>query len=111
MKKKFSEALKTYKKEVFRIEHDPEELRSITREALQYTEDALDNAYHYHFHKLPDASRAEIINMINNYTLEALLPPIVEKMSKRQLLLERKVELLVRLLEEALDRIGESDER
>jgi len=43
--------------------------------------------------------------------LEALLPPIVEKISKRQLVLERKVELLVRLLEEALDRIGESDEQ
>lgn len=111
MKKKFAEALKTYKKEVFRVEHDPEELRALTREALQYTEDALDNAYHYHFHKLPDASRAEVINMINNYTLEALLPPIVEKISKRQLLLERKVDLLVGLLEEALERIGESDEK
>ena len=60
---------------------------------------------------MPDASRAEVINMINNYTLEALLPPIVEKISKRQLLLERKVDLLVGLLEEALDRIGESDEK
>lgn len=111
MKKKFAEALKTYKKEVFRIEHDPEELRTLTRDALQFTEDALDNAYHYHFHKLPDASRAEVINMINNYTLEALLPPIVEKISKRQLLLERKVDLLVGLLEEALERISESDEK
>lgn len=111
MKKKFAEALKTYKKEVFRVEHDPEELRTLTREAMHYTEDTLDNAYHFHFHKLPDASRVEVINMINNYTLEALLPPIVEKISKRQLVLERKVELLVRLLEEALDRIGESDEQ
>jgi hypothetical protein len=49
--------------------------------------------------------------MINNYTLEALLPPIVEKISKRQLLLERKVDLLVGLLEEALERISESDEK
>lgn len=111
MKKKFAEAIKTYKKEVFRVEHDPSELDNITKDALHFTEDALDNAYHYHFHKLPDASRAEVINMINNYTLEALLPPIVEKISRRQLLLERKVELLVQLLEEALERIGESDEK
>jgi hypothetical protein len=111
VKKKFAEALHTYKKEVFRVEHDPTELQSLTRDALHFTEDALDNAYHYHFHKLPDATRAEVINMINNYVLEALLPPIVEKISKRQLLLERKVELLVHLLENAHEKIGESDER
>ena len=111
MKPKFADALKLYRKEVFKVDHDPEELRSLTREALNFTEDALDNAYHYHFHKLPDATRAEVINMINNYTLEALLPPIVEKISKRQLVLERKMELLVQLLEQALERIGDGDEK
>lgn len=111
MKRKFADALKTYKKEVFKMDHDPEELRSLTRDALNFTESALDNAYHYHFHKLPDATRAEVINMINNYTLEALLPPIVEKISKRQLVLERKMELLVQLLEESLERIGDGDEK
>lgn len=110
MKQKFAEALKTFKKEVFKVEHDPNELEQLTKDALNITEDALDNAYHYHFHKLPDASRAEVINMVNNYTLEALLPPIVEKISKRQLLLERKLDLLVSLMEEALDKIGDGDE-
>lgn len=110
MKQKFAEAFKTFKKEVYKVEHDPSELDSLTKDALNITEDALDNAYHYHFHKLPDASRAEVINMVNNYTLEALLPPIVEKISKRQLLLERKLDLLVSLMEDALDRIGDDDE-
>ena len=110
MKQKFAEALKTFKKEVYKVEHDPNELEQLTKDALNITEDALDNAYHYHFHKLPDASRAEVINMVNNYTLEALLPPIVEKISKRQLLLERKLDLLVSLMEEALDKIGDGDE-
>ena len=110
MKQKFAEALKTFKKEVYKVEHDPNELNQLTEDALHITEDALDNAYHYHFHKLPDASRAEVINMVNNYTLEALLPPIVEKISKRQLLLERKLDLLVHLMEDALDRIGDGDE-
>ena len=110
MKQKFAEAFKTFKKEVYKVEHDPNELESLTKDALNITEDALDNAYHYHFHKLPDASRAEVINMVNNYTLEALLPPIVEKISKRQLLLERKLDLLVSLMEDALDRIGDGDE-
>jgi len=110
VKQKFAEAFKTFKKEVYKVEHDPSELDSLTKDALNITEDALDNAYHYHFHKLPDASRAEVINMVNNYTLEALLPPIVEKISKRQLLLERKLDLLVSLMEDALDRIGDDDE-
>lgn len=109
MKRKFADALKTYKKEVYKVDHDPAELRSLTREALNFTEAALDNSYHYHFHKLPDATRAEMINMINNYTLEALLPPIVEKISKRQLMLERKMELLVHLLEESLEQMGEGE--
>ncbi len=109
MKRKFAEALRTFKKEVYKVEHDHDELENLTKDALDFTEEALDNAYHYHFHKLPDASRAEIINMINNYVVEALLPPVVEKISRRQLLLERKLELLVQLLEDALDRIGDDD--
>lgn len=110
MKQKFADALKEYRKEVFKIEHDHNELENLTQEALHLTEDSLQNAYHYHFHKLPTADRAEVINMINNYTLEALLPPVVEKITKRQLMMERKLELLVHLLEEALDRIGDGDE-
>ena len=110
MKKKFEEALKEYRKEVFKVEHDHNDLEEITKEALHITEDSLSNAYHYHFHKLPDADRAEVTNMTNNYTLEALLPPIVEKITRRQLLMERKLELLVHLLEEALERIGDGDE-
>jgi tRNA uridine 5-carbamoylmethylation protein Kti12 len=107
VKQKFAEALKEYRKEVFKVEHDHDELNSLTQEALHLTEESLKNAYHYHFHKLPDANRAEVINMINNYTLEALLPPVVEKITKRQLMMERKLELLVKLLEEALERISE----
>ena len=109
MQKKFAEALKTYRKEVYKVEHDADQLKELTTDALNLTEDSLDNAYHYHFHKLPDASRAEVINMINNYTLEALLPPIVEKINKRQLMVERKLDLLVSLLEEALDKINSED--
>lgn len=110
MKQKFADALRTYQKEVYKVEHDPDELQKLTSDALHFAEETLDNAYHYHFHKLPDASRAEIINMINNYTLEALLPPIVEKLTRRQLVVERKLNLLVNMLEDALDKIGDADQ-
>ena len=103
MKQKFAEAFKTFKKEVYKVEHDPNELESLTKDALNITEDALDNAYHYHFHKLPDADRAEIINMINNYTREAVLPPVVEKLVMRQVKLERRFEALLGLTEQVLE--------
>lgn len=109
MKQKFADALRSFRKDLYKIQHDPHELEALTKEALHQSKETLDNAYHYHFHKLPDASRAEIINMINNYTLEALLPPIVEKLTRRQMLLERRLDLLVQLLEDALERIGEED--
>lgn len=111
MKQKFAEALRAYRRDVFKVEHDPAELSRLTADALQQAREALDNAYRYHFHKLEDASRAEVINMINDYALEALLPPVIEKLVRRQLLLERKLELLVHLLEQALERIGQEDER
>jgi len=111
VKQKFADALRSYRKELFKIQHDPSQLEELTKDALHQSEETLDNAYHYHFHKLPDASRAEIINMINNYTLEALLPPIVEKITRRQVLLEKQLDLLVHLLEDALDKIGVEDDK
>lgn len=107
MKQEFAEALHSYRREVFKIEHDPTELKRLTQEALHQAKEALDNSYHYHFHRIEDANRAEIINMINNYAVEALLPPVVEKLVKRQLILERKMELLVHLLEQELERISD----
>jgi len=110
VKQKFAEALKTFHKEVYKVEHAPTELKHLTEDSMHFSEEVLDNAYHYHFHKLVDADRAEIINMINNYVLEALLPPIVEKITRRELLLERKLNLLVELMEEALDKIGDGND-
>jgi hypothetical protein len=63
--------------------------------------------YSYHFHKLPDADRAEIINMINNYTREAILPPVVERLVQRQVLVEHKLEALADLLEKMLEALSE----
>jgi hypothetical protein len=101
--KKFQELLHHYKVHVFHAEHDKSSVDEITKECLHVTEDVLETKYHYHFHKLPDANRAEIINMINNYTREAILPAVVEKLVLRQIRLERRVnglmELNTRILE------------
>ena len=92
MLKKFQDLLHEYKLEVFHNEHDKKSIDDITSECIHVTEEILEEKFHYHFHKLPDANRAEIINMINNYTREAILPPVVEKVIHRQVVLEKRID-------------------
>ena len=103
MQKKFQELLHQYKLEVFHNEHDKKSTEEITTECLHLTEEILEDKFHYHFHKLPDADRAEIINMINNYTREAVLPPVIEKVVERQIFLEKRFDALLHLTEQILE--------
>jgi hypothetical protein len=104
--KKFKQLLHDYKLEVFHAEHDKPNVEKITTECLHLTEDVLKAKYHYHFHKLPDADRVEIINMINNYTREAILPPVVEKLVHRQVILEKRLNALLHLTEQILETLS-----
>jgi hypothetical protein len=104
--RKFKELLHQYKLEVFRMEHDKKSVEQLTKECMDICDDVLHNKYSYHFHKLPDADRAEIINMINNYTREALLPPIVERIVHRQVTIEHRVDALERFLEQMLESLS-----
>ena len=70
---------------------------------MNLCEDVLAQKHNYHFHKLPDADRAEIINMINNYTREAILPPVVERIVLRQIKLEKRFESLLGLTQQLLE--------
>ena len=65
----------------------------------------------YHFHKLPDANRAEIINMINNYTREAILPPVVERIVMRQVKLEKRFDALMGLTQQLLELLSTDPEQ
>jgi hypothetical protein len=108
--KKFQELLHRYKVEVFNVDHNKRDVQTLTQECLHITEDVLSQKYHYHFHRLPDANRAEIINMINNYTREAILPPVVERLVHRQMKLEKRFEALVGLTEQLLELLSEPQE-
>lgn len=103
MHRKFQAILHQYKKEVFHAQHDRTSLEEMTTEVLVTTQDVMREKFTYHFHKLPDADRAEIINMINNYVREAILPPVVEKILQRQVLQERRTEALQHMLVEVLE--------
>jgi hypothetical protein len=104
---KFKELLHDYKRNVFQLSHHQKDVESITQECVHITEDVLQQHYHYHFNKLPDANRAEIINMISNYVREAVLPPVVRKMAERHVVLERRVAALEKLLAASLDALSQ----
>jgi len=106
VQQRFKDLLHEYKLEVFHAEHDKQSMEEITSECLHVTEEILSEKYHYHFHKLPDANRAEIINMINNYTREAILPPLVESIVQRQMKTERRLQALVHLTEKILENLS-----
>ena len=109
MKKRLQDILHKYKVEAYRVAHGRDDPSDVTKECLDLSDDVLKSAYHYHFHKLPDANRVEIINMINNYTLEAILPPVVEKLVKRIVVLERKHQALLQAMEQVCEELSDSD--
>ena len=106
MQTKFKELLHQYKLDVFHRQHDKKNVEEITTECMHITDDVLKSKYHYHFKQLPSADRAEVINMINSYTREAILPPVIEKLVQRQVLLEKRLEALVHLTEQILETLS-----
>lgn len=106
VQRKFQQLLHKYKVELFHAEHDKKSAEEISSECMHLTEDVLKTKYHYHFKSLPDASRAEVISMINNYVRDAILPPVVEKIVKRQVLLEKRVAAQQHLLEQILEALS-----
>ena len=111
MHRKFQELLHQYKVDIFHQEHDKTSVDELTDECLHIAEDVLSQKYHYHFHKLPDADRAEIINMINNYTREAILPPVVESIVMRQVKLEKRFDALLGLTQQLLELLSTDPEQ
>ncbi len=106
MQRKFQEILHKYKLELFHAQHDKKTAEEISSEVLFWTDDVLKQKLSYHFHQLPDASRVEIINMINNYVREAVLPPVVEKIVKRQVLVEKRVQAMEHMMTKILETLS-----
>ena len=80
--------------------------------AYKATKEALDNAYHFDFHKFhQDASPATIASFdrIRHFTTEAILPPVVEKLMRRIVVLEKQHAQLVDLLDDLLEMLSEEE--
>lgn len=115
MKKKLKDALHSFKVEAFKISHanaadGAEQPRDeVTKEILDHTAEALDNAYHFHFEEGKAASPhlVETFRMIKSVTLETILPPVVEKLMRRITVLEHTNARMVRLLDELMEALSE----
>jgi hypothetical protein len=103
VKDALKELLHRYKVEAFKISHANDRVQETTEQILKSTEDALNNEYHYHFRRKPNPERIETYKLIKNYTLEALLPPIVEKLVRRITVLEKQHDELVCLIDGLVD--------
>ncbi|HPF14713.1 MAG: hypothetical protein H6830_04245 [Planctomycetes bacterium] len=106
MHQKFKDLLHEYKREVFRTGHHSDHAGTIAAECMNVTEQILEEKFEYHFHQLPDANRVEVVNMINNYVREAVLPPVVEKLVHRQIVLEKRIDALVHLMETLMETLS-----
>ncbi len=109
MRKKFHDLLHAYKVEAFKISHNNECVKDRTNEILEFTEQALNNAYTFHFHGDPDPAKLETLTEVKNFTLEAIMPPIVEKLVQRIHVLEKQHEAMVGLVDNILEQL--SDDR
>ncbi len=110
MKKKFKEILHQYKVEAFKISHNNELIAEHTGEILQATDQALKTSFHYQFHKEPDKETLDTLTMVKNFTLEALMPPIVERLMRRIVVLECQQEEMVKLVDNLLEALSDGDD-
>src|SRR5262245_19398165 len=108
MQEKFRRLLHEYRVESFKAAQSPEQVKERTKEALRWCREALHQVYRFHFHNVPDAQRAEMLNLVHDYAVEALLPPVIERIIEREMVLEKKHELAMRLLERLLETLSES---
>ena len=111
MKEQFKELLHHYKVEAFKISHGNERVQETTEEILKFTDETLNNEYHYHFrNNRPDPQRIETFKMIKNFTVEAILPPVVERLVRRITVLEKQHDELVRLVDHLLETLSEAEQ-
>ncbi len=109
MKQKLKDALHRYKVEAFRISHHGTDVEDVSKEILDHTGEALENAYHLQFHKDPNPQRIETFNLVKTFVLQALLPPVVEKMMRRITVLEKQNAQMVHLLDELMEALSEDE--
>ena len=109
MKNQPNVALPRYNVAPLKMTHmSAEEQKEVSREILDHTAQALQNAYHFHFDNQTSPHRVETFQLIKGVVLETLLPPVVEKVMRRVTVLEHQNLHLVKLLDELMETLSEN---
>lgn len=109
MKKTFHDLLHRYKVEAFKISHNKQVDEELTKEVQQFLEKTLNDEFHYQFHSDPGPERLETFQMIKNFTIEALLPPVIDRIMRRVVALEKQHELMVQMVDGLLEELSEDE--
>jgi hypothetical protein len=107
VKKQFHDLLHRYKVEAFKITHNKQVDEDLTREVKAFVDKALNDEFHYQFHAEPSSERFETLQMIKNFTVEAVMPPVVDRIMRRVIALEKQHALLVQLVDGLLEAMSE----
>lgn len=103
--------LHDYKKECYFLEHRSGVHEQIEHDTQKIVKEILAVPHHFEFHQKPTKEQAETINTIESYVREAVLPPILNRLVERTLVLERRHQAGVRCLERLISLFEESNAR
>ena len=96
-----------YKKRVFELEHDVQQVDQRRDTVRRFVTEVLDEKAHYHFHQKVDKQHADTLDLIYDFSREALLPPIVSRLAERVALLEARQQAWIDMVHRALDILAE----
>ena len=107
MKKQFRDLLHQDKVEAFKISHNKQVDEELTAEAQRFVEKALNDEFHFHFQTDPGPERLETLQMVKSFTVEALLPPVIDRIMRRVVALEKQHALMVELVDGLLQTLSQ----
>ena len=107
LKSQIRSFLHDYKKRVFELEHDGRAIEQRKEQVRRFVHDILAEKSHYHFHQKIDKQHADTLDLIYDFSREALLPPIVSRLAERVALLEARQQAWIDMVHRALDILAE----
>ena len=102
--------LHDYKKKVFELEHDPKMVDQRKEAVTRFVSQVLSEKSHFHFHKKIDPAHAATLDLIYDFSHEAMLPPIVSKLADRILALEARQSAALDLVHRMLEALAMEEE-
>lgn len=93
------QVLHDYKKECFFLEHRSGVQEQVEAETQRIVKEMLAIPHRFEFHSKPTPEQAVMLNLIEDYVREAVLPPILHKLVERVLIVERRHQAGARALE------------